>query len=130
MAGGGYAGVAGGLPHGGAVAAVRGCGCGKWLAELGGEPPAQLELELGLPSAAPPAAPRLGVRLLPAGLVPAAPAGMDAMAASQARQDVLAAAAGEAEAAERLVRLGLAASAPAAGCWNRVRTLSRPEVLA
>jgi hypothetical protein len=115
-----FANVAGGLPHGGAAAAMRGCWCEECrrrLAELAGEPPAQLELPYG-PSpvtgpwegAAVPA--RRGVRLLPAGLVPVLPAGMDPMAGSQARQEVLAAAADPAAAVRVLVERGLAAPAP------------------
>lgn len=110
---------AGGLAHGGAAAALRGCwceACRRRLVELSGEWP-QLELPFAgevaplLSGSAPAAAPRVGVRLLPAGLVPVLPAGVDAMAASQARQDVLAGAADEAAGARRLVELGLATPA-------------------
>lgn len=64
-----------------------------------------LPLDVPLPAAGP--APAQWVPL-PRGLVPALPDGMDLMAGSLARHDVLAAAGSEAAAARQLLRRGLA----------------------
>jgi hypothetical protein len=117
MTGVAFADVAGGLPHGGAAAAMRGCWCGPCrgrLAELAGERPAQLELPYAaaepLPSTGAAVVPvrRGGVLRLPAGLVPALPDGMDGIAGSRARQEVLAGSVDPADAARRLLQAGLA----------------------
>ncbi len=102
------------LVHGTAAAAMRGCDCRpcrRRLAELAGERVDQLELPYT--SLQPRRAPtKIGPvsrwRPLPAGLLPALPAGGDAIAGLMARQELLGAAADAAEAARRLLERGLA----------------------
>jgi hypothetical protein len=69
---------------------------------------AQMALPLDLPL---PTAPPAQWVPLPRGLVPALPDEMDLMSGSLARQDVLAAARSEADAARQLLRRGLAVPA-------------------
>lgn len=117
--------TAGEVVHGSAAEALRGCDCGdcrRRLVELAGEPPAQLELELPFPAVPGPAggaprAARRGVVLLPAGLAPVLPPGVDPIAGSQARQEVLAEAASTAEAARQLLARGLAVPSSAVAGW-------------